>query len=126
MASRLRNISPTFIDSPSQRPEWKWATSREQTEHSKESKTIHSGPRHLGQSVSCKPAEETSRVRYSKLRVSKMPRIETSFCNRFQRWNWKRVIDTSLRESMNGFMQTLVQTLQPLMASKPQMKKLAA
>src|SRR5713226_4081702 len=123
MASRLRNNPPTFIDSPSRRPAWKWATSKEQTEHSNESKTIYSAPRHLGQSVSCKLAGETSRVRYAKPQLLKMQRIETSFCNRFQRCNWKRVIDASLGKRMNRFMQTLVQTLQPLMASPPQMKK---
>src|SRR5713226_1540061 len=89
MASRLRNNPPTFIDSPSRRPAWKWATSKEQTEHSNESKTIYSAPRHLGQSVSCKLAGETSRVRYAKPQLLKMQRIETSFCNRFQRCNWR-------------------------------------
>src|SRR6266851_7276834 len=126
MASRRRNISPTSIDSPSRKPEWKWATSREQTEHSEESKTIHNAPRHSEQSVSCKPAGATSRVRYSKPRLSKMPRIETNFYNRFQRCDWKRAIDASLKEWMNGLTQTLVQTLQPLMASTLQMKRLLA
>src|SRR6266851_3905784 len=122
MASRLRNISPTFIDSPSQRPEWKWATSRGQTEHSDESKTIHSGPRHLGQSVSCKPAGETSRVRYSKLRLSKMPRIGTNTCNRFQRCNRKQATHRILTTRKNLSMQMVpAQILQPLMASIPQM-----
>src|SRR5437667_9405860 len=116
MASRLRNILPTFIDSPSQNSKWKSATSREQTEHSDESKMIHNDPRHSGQLVFCKPAGETLRVRYSKPQLLKMPRIETSFCNRFQRCSWKRVIDPSLKKRMNGFTQTLVQTLQPLMA----------